>query len=314
MFAWVWSPAAALSALVVAAPAFAAGTATLPSWVCTVPDAVYDSDFDAAQNAVPRDPSLGSGGAFPGAQTRTLHIAGLGSGTQHYYLYLPPDYTPERAWPLMLVLHGVAPYGGADDYAMAVRDNWSDVASAGRFVVVAPVADDVIWRNGSPYAVSWLLPYAGGPSDYDLFDAVRADVEAAYNIERTRRYAWGFSAGGHVLYDLALTQHDAAFNTNTLAAFAVTGAALAAVACYGLSDAGCNSLLAQAPRKIPLDIHIGDSDPNYPYAQSDHLRFVAQGWVDSQTVWYNEFAGGHTYSIDQLGEAWSELCPSAVTP
>ncbi len=311
----VLARAAALCAsIAAAAPALAASTVTLPSWVCSQPDALFEGGFDAAQAALPRDPSLGSGGAYPGAQTRTLHIAGLGSGTQNYYLYVPPDYTPEHAWPLLLALHGVAPFGSADSYAMAVRDNWITAASAGRFLVVAPGADDVIWQNGSPYAVSWLLPYGGGPSDYDLFDAVRADLEAAYNIERTRLYAWGFSAGGHVLYDLALTQHDAAFNTDTLAAFAVTGADLAAVACAGLSDTGCNLLLAQAPRKIPLDIHIGNSDPNYAYASSDHLRFVAQGWVDRATIWYDVFVGGHTYTIDQLGAAWSELCPPAVTP
>ena len=306
--------AAALLALALAAPAGAATSVTLPAWVCKQPDVVFQDVFDAPQAAVPHDPSLGSGGAYPGSQTRTLHVAGLGSGTQNYYLYLPADYTPARAWPLMLVLHGVAPYGSADSYAMTTRDNWVTAASAGHFIVVAPVADDVIYQNGSPYAVSWLLPYGSEPSDYDLFDAVRADVEAAYNIERTRIYAWGFSAGGHVLYDLALTEHDAAFNTNTLAAFAVTGADLAAVACAGLTDAGCNQLLAMAPRRVPLDIHIGNSDPNYSYAKSDHLRFVAQGWVDWQTVWWNVFVGGHTYTVDQLGAAWSELCPDALTP
>lgn len=314
MFAWVLSRAAALSALAIAAPAIASSSVTLPAWVCADPDVVFDAPFDAPQNAVPHDPSLGSGGAYPGAQTRTLNIPGLGTGTQNYFLYVPADYTPGRAWPLMLVLHGVAPYGSADSYATAVRDSWSSVADSGHFIVVAPVADDVIWQNGAPYAVSWLLPYGGGPSDYDLLDAVRADVEAAYNIERTRLYAWGFSAGGHVLYDLALTQHDDAFNTNTLAGFAVTGADLAAVACAGLSDAGCNRLLAQAPRKIPVDIHIGNSDPNYSYAISDHTRFVAQGWVDKVTIWKRVFVGGHTYSVDQLGVAWSELCPTAVTP
>src|SRR5262249_27891855 len=168
-------------------------------------------------------------------------------------------------------------------------DHGITAANAGHFIVAAPVADDVIYQNGSPYAVSWLLPDGNGASDYDLLDALRADVEAAYNIERTRIYAWGFSAGGHVLYDLALTLHDDAFNTNTLAAFAVTGADLAAVACAGLSSAGCDNLLEQAPRRIPLDIHIGNSDPNFAYAKSDHLRFVADGWIDHKTIWYNVF-------------------------
>ena len=314
MYASASALALALAALAAAAPARASTTVARPDWVCSQPDAVFGDAFDAAQAAVPHEPSFGSGGAYPGARTRTLHIAGLGTGTQNYYLYLPQGYSPDQAWPLMLVLHGVAPYGSADSYAMTTRDNWSTVAAVGQFIVVAPVADDVIYSNGSPYAVSWLLPYGGGPSDYDLFDAIRSDVEAAYNIDRTRIYAWGFSAGGHVLHDLALTQHDSAFNTNTLAAYAVSGADLAAVACAGMSDAACSNLLAQLPRKIPLDIHIGTSDPNFGYAKSDHERFVAQGWVDHETIYWNKFVGGHTYTIDQLGTIWSELCPSAVTP
>ena len=65
--------------------------------------------------------------------------------------------------------------------------------------------------------------------------------------------------------------------------------------------------------ELAVDIHIGNSDPNYPYASSDHLRFVAQGWIDQQTIFYSEFVGGHTYTTAQLGEIWSNLCPHAVT-
>jgi poly(3-hydroxybutyrate) depolymerase len=305
-----------LLAVLLALPGLAAAAATsvtLPGWTCAQPDAVFVDSFDAVAAPVPHDPSLGSGGAFPGSQTRTLHIAGLGSGTQEYYLYLPGDYTPQRSWPLLLVLHGVAPYGSADAYAMGTRDDWSTTASAGHFIVAAPVADDVIFQNGSPYAVSWLVPPTAGPNDYDLFAAVRADVEGAYNIERTRIYGWGFSAGGHVMHDLGVTTHSPAFNAGTMAAYGVIGADLAALACAGISDSACNDLLAAVPRKITVDIHIGNDDPNYPYAKDDHLRFVAQGWINHQTIYYTVFVGGHTYTTAQLGQTWANLCPSAVT-
>ena len=300
--------------VLVAGSAGAATSATLPNWACTQPDTIYASAFNTAVAPIPHDPTFGSGGAYPGSQTRTLHIAGLGTGTQNYYVYVPDDYTPERPWPLILVLHGVAPYGNGDTYAATIRDNWITVANTGGFIVAAPVADDVIYQNGNPYALSWLVPPTVGPNDYDLFAAVRADMEGAYNIERTRIYGWGFSAGGHVMHDLGVSQHSSAFNASTMAAYGVSGADLAAVACYGLSDAACSNLLAQLPRKIPVDIHIGNSDPNYPYAKSDHLRFVAEGWVNHVTIFYEVFVGGHTYTIDQLGETWTHLCPNAVTP
>ncbi len=303
-----------LSLPIIAVPAAAVTSVTLPGWACTQPDTIYASAFDAPAQAIPHDPSLGSGGAFPGSLTRTLHIAGLGSGTQNYYIYVPDDYTPARAWPLILVLHGVAPYGSADDYAETVRDNWTAAASAGGFIVAAPVADDVIPLDGEPYAVSWLLPLPSGPSDYDLFAAVRADMEGAYNIERTRIYGWGFSAGGDVMHDLGMSQHSAVFNATTMAAYAVTGADLAQVACYEMTDTACSDLLAQVPRKIPVDIRIGNSDPNYAYAKSDRARFLAEGWVNRVTLFYNVFVAGHTYSIAQLSDTWDNLCPNAVTP
>jgi len=306
-------PAIVLSAAA-AMPAAAATSVTLPAWACSQPDTIYRDAFDVSWAPAPHDPSAGTGGAFPGKLTRTVHVAGLGDGTQDYYVFVPDGYDPSRPLPLLLALHGVAPYAGVDGYAMDIRDAWSTVAAAGGFIVAAPVANQVIYSNGAPYAMSWLLPYNGRVSDYDLFAAVRADMEAAYNIDRTRVYGWGFSAGGHVMYDLAISQHSSAFNAATMAAFGVSGADLANVACAGYSSAGCDALLNALPRKIPVDIHIGNSDPNYPYAKADHLRFVADGWINHATIFYSVFVGGHEYTDQQLDQIWTSLCPNAVTP
>jgi predicted esterase len=303
------------AALLAGAPtaALATTSVTLPDWACSRPDTVYADAFDAAQAVVPNDPSSGSGGAYPGAITRSVHVAGLGIGTQNYYVYVPADYTPARTWPLLLALHGVAPLGSADSYAETTRDNWAQIAAAAGFIVAAPVADKVIYSNGT-YAVSWLVPPSAGATDYDLFAAVRADLESAYNIERTRIYGWGFSAGGHVMHDLGVNQYSTAFNAATMAAYGVSGGDLAGLACVGYTDAGCTSLLNSLPRRIPVDIHVGNTDPNYAAAANDHTRFLAAGWADAATVYYTVFAGGHTYTIEQLGQVWSNLCPNAVTP
>ncbi len=306
----------ALLLALVAADAAAVQSVVLPAWVCAHPDAIYVGGFESGQIAVPHNPSNGSGGAFPGSQSRVLHISGLGSGTQTYYLYLPSDYTPAHSWPLILALHGVAPYPGTS-YAMDVRDTWAQVAATGHFIVAAPVADQVIDVNGQS-GVSWLMPPTFGPNDYTLFAAVRADLEGAYNIERTRLYGWGFSSGGHVMHALGLDKYSSVFNASTMAAYSVSAGALAGEACKGLSDTECSQLLASLPRKIPVDIHIGTSDTYiYPYAQSDHARFLSQGWVDSQTIFYTAFSannGDHNYYPTDLQQAWGNLCPQAVTP
>lgn len=293
--------------------AYAVQSVTLPGWVCAHPDAILVSGFESGESPVPHAPSGGSGGAFPGSVTRSLHIAGLGTGTQTYYLYLPPDYTPARPWPLLLALHGVAPWANRAAYAAAVLSDWAGIAAGAGFLVAAPVANRQVTVNGTPVA-TWAVPPSSGPTDYDLFAAILTDLDTAYNIDHTRLYGWGFSAGGHVMHDLGINTYSAAFNASTLAAYSVSAGDLAALACQGLSNGQCNALLAALPRKIPVDIHIGTSDPNYPYAQSDHARFVAQGWVDGQTIDYNTFNGGHSYSVSDLQLAWSDLCRAAVVP
>ena len=305
----------------VALPAGAATSVALPGWVCKHPDAVFVNEFDDG-STVPHDPSNGSGGAFPGKQSRQVHVAGLGTGTQTYYLYLPIDYTPSRSWPMIMVLHGVAPVD--DSYAITTRNNWTTVANTGHFIVAAPVANKITqcW-DGSKYVPceTWRVPPTSGPNDYDLFAAVRADMESAYNIERTRIYGWGFSAGANVMHDLAINSYSAAFNASTMAAYGVSAGTLQGLACPGQTDVGCAPLLAALPRRIPVDIHIGtqDVDPsyfdfNYPDAVADHNLFVTEGWIDNQTIHYTEFDGGHTYSIPQLGAIWNNICPNAVSP
>jgi predicted esterase len=315
MFASISHPSSLLACLLfagVTADVGAAQTLVLPAWTCTHPDSIYAGGFETGEAAVPHDPSYGSGGAYPGSQSRTLHITGLGSGTQIYYLYLPSDYTPARSWPLVLALHGVAP-GNGTGYASNVRDAWAPVAAAGHFIVAAPVADQAIFSGGQP-GVSWLVPPAPSPNDYDLFTAIRADLESAYNIERTRLYGWGFSSGGHVMHALGVNRYPNVFNASTLAAYSVSAGDLAGMACAGLSDDDCSQLLAGLPRRIPVDLHIGNGDPGYAEVIDDYDRFAAEGWSDGQTLFYTIFVGGHTYATSDLQQAWGNLCRQAVVP
>jgi poly(3-hydroxybutyrate) depolymerase len=289
----------------------AAQTVNLPSWVCTHPDAIFVSEFDTAEVPVPRDPTQGSGGTT-GTTTHTAHIAGLGTGVQKYYLYVPTSYAPSQTYPFVLALHGTAPYASRSGYASDVLTAWSTVAANGQFIVAAPVADEEVSVDGQAGA-TWSVP-PDSPSDYDLFAAVLADVESAYNIDRTRIYVWGFSSGGSVAYDLALNDYSTTFDASTLAAYSVSAGALGGLAC-SYSPNTCPALLQSQSRKVPVDIHVGTADdPGYSYAEVDHADFVSHGWADGSTVFFNTFAGGHTYTTSDLQLAWTHMCPSAVTP
>ena len=295
----------------------AAQNLTLPAWVCAHPDAIFTGGFETGEIAVPHSPSNGNGGAT-GSVTRTLHIANLGNGAQPYYLYVPANYTPTHPWPFLLALHGVSPY--PDTYAATTRDDWITAADAGGFIVAAPIANDPVSVNGQP-GVTWLVPPTAGPNDYDAFAAVLADVEGAYNIERTRIYVWGFSAGASVAHDLGVNTYSAAFNASTMAAYSAFAGALAGLACQGLSDAQCTQLLLNLPRKITVDLHIGNNDylPLVVDVQSDYQRFQNVGWLataspPSRTLYYTIFVGGHDYSVPQLAQIWGNLCRAAVVP
>jgi poly(3-hydroxybutyrate) depolymerase len=193
-----------------------------------------------------------------------------------------------------------------------VLNAWSAIAAGGQFIVAAPVADLAVSVNGQPGA-TWSVP-PDNPSDYDLFAAVRADVESHYNIDRTRLSGWGFSSGGSVMHALGLTMDSAAFNNATMAGYSVAAGALAGDLCAGLSSAGCDALLDAAPRKIPVSLVVGTSDPTYSYVVSDDNRFAADGWTANVNVFLNTFSGGHTYAVSNLQPAWNHLCPNAVTP
>jgi poly(3-hydroxybutyrate) depolymerase len=199
----------------------------------------------------------------------------------------------------------------SDTAAQQVRADWGTLADARGFIVASPVGTN---SNGG-----WNEPAfnGSGPSDYNIIANTITDAEAAYNIDLTRVYGWGYSAGGEVLDDIVLTGW-AGLNANSFAGYAVTGAALAGCPTY---STGPSCVPANAVRKIPLDIHIGMADSIYTggYAASDKNAFLAAGWVLGSTLFYTVFndgspPGGHTYSTANLAQVWSNLCPKAVTP
>lgn len=282
----------------------AATTVQLPAWVCAHPDALFIDGFQAAA-AVTRLPSNGSGGAL-GNSTRTVTAPGY--GTQAVYAYVPPSYSPTRPMPLVLALHGQAGSpAAADAQAQAVRTAWATVAATQGFIVIAPV--------GGEATGSWVVPdFPDEPSDYSLFAAAIADAEAAWNIDRSRRIGWGFSAGGHVMHDLVLNHYSTQVTIDTFAAYAVSAGTLAGLACMGLSDAQCSALLAAASRNLPLDQHVGNGDPLATAVLADNDRFLAQGWSDNVDLWLTLFVGNHVYSSTHAAQIWSNVCPFQALP
>ncbi len=286
-----------LPLLLAGSAAHGASTVPLPSWMCAAgtPDVVFRNGFETG-DAIPSNPSNGSGGPYPGDESHGIVV----DGAAHLlYLYVPTSYSPARAMPLLLALHGTAGDGGAPNAARQVRSDWSSVAETYGFIVLAPAA------NG-----------AEGSWDPDLdipaiFAAIQ-DTADRYNIEQTRLDMWGYSAGGHLAHGLGLN------HTDFFAAYGVSAGALTQYACTDDGDPppSCATLLGNAEPKIPVDVHIGVEDPLYLYygANEDAARFEGNGWVEGVDFFWNPFVGGHTYTIAQLAEIWTDICPFALGP
>lgn len=280
-------------------PAGAASTVRLPPGLCpgSASDTIFASGFETAP-AIPHDPSNGSGGAFPGDVTRTIAVAGYGN--RSYYLHLPPNYTPARSWPLLLALRGSTSAASMATAAQQVRSDWSSWSDSQGFIVLATV--------GTSTQGGW-----GAAGDGAELGAAFDDALAHYNVERSRIYLWGFSAGAHFGHALALA------NTDFFAAYGVSAGSLEQYACTdnGSFPPTCAALLSGTQPKIPVDIHLGNSDPlaSPPYtASGDPARFQNGGWVSGQTLFYVPFVGGHTYTVQHLGQIWNHLCPFALGP
>lgn len=285
-----------------AGAANAATLGRLPASVCRAPFALFADGFDG-DAAVYREASNGVGGAFPGAITRVVNVPGLGNKT--YYLQVPAGYSPERPLPLLLALHGAAGSQAlAQAAAQQLRGEWGAVGEAAGFIVAAPVAS-----GGSG---GWLAP-PPSPSDYDVLVALVEDVSTSYNIDRSRLYAWGFSAGGHVLHDLVLGPYQPMLDIDDFAAYAVAAGTLPALACSGLDDSECDALLDEA-RKIPVSLQVGTADPRRVQVLADRNRFLAHGWDADENLRHIEFGGGHTYTQAQLEATWTFLCPFQRLP
>ena len=136
--------------------------------------------------------------------------------------------------------------------------------------------------------------WRAGP-DIGRYDAALTDALGAYNVEEKRIYVWGFSAGAHLTHAVAL------MNTDLFAAYSVSAGALQALA--------GTSAPAAASRQIPVDIHIGMSDPLYPEAMSDRGHFTRAGWLEGADLAWSPFDGGHTLLRSHPTEIWEFLSP-----
>jgi poly(3-hydroxybutyrate) depolymerase len=260
---------------------------------------------DGFESGWPSWPSRGTGG-ITGSGERLFAVPGFESNpayAQRRYYWFVPTLPGPAPMPLVVVLHGTAGTpANARNEARIIRDIWVDAAHRHGFAVLSPVA-------GGSHG-SWIAPIVAGdaPTDYDLIAAAMADLESRFDIERARRYLWGFSAGGHVALDLVVHPLHDGFGRRQFAAVGVNAGVLAGLACAGLDDAACRDALRETFPRLPLQVLVGDNDSLRSYADADTPRYLGAGWVAARNHAFQTFSGGHWVGLEHPDRHWDWFC------
>jgi polyhydroxybutyrate depolymerase len=165
----------------------------------TLPEGDASAPADPAADAAPPvDPGTkGCAIAPKGAGTfaaRTLTAAGK---ARTYHLAVPASATSKQALPLVFVLHG------ATDTAPENMRDWFGVEGkiTTPSLAVYPLALERTRSDGTGGNVTrWDL---SGNDDLAFFDAMLAEIEAEYCVDRAHVFVTGFSSGGNFSQHLA---------------------------------------------------------------------------------------------------------------
>jgi polyhydroxybutyrate depolymerase len=128
--------------------------------------------------------SVGCGLAATGADVflkKTIDVLGV---PRDYYLYLPPNYDSQRAYPLFFVFHGCGGNGSVE--ALDIRD-----FAQGNAILVAPNGLSPSTRCGGP---GW----SAEENDIPFFDAMLKGIGEQACINPKRVFSLGNSYGGEM--------------------------------------------------------------------------------------------------------------------
>ncbi len=249
------------------------------------------------------------------------------AGTRAYRLYVPASGTSE-ALPLIVMLHG----GTQDAAAFAAATGMNGLAEREKFLVAYP--EQARSANAGRYW-NWFVPGhqrrdAGEPS---LIAGITGQVTDRYQVDTTRVYVAGFSAGGAMAAVMAAVYPD-------LYAAAAVHSGLPYAAASDVASAftamrqGPPATARSPARPLPLIVFHGDRDAIVAPANATGLisHALAAASPDRHpgtapvTVTGGQVPGGHGYTrtcyhdpagaalaecwiIHQAGHAWSGGIP-----
>ncbi|CAB3799612.1 extracellular catalytic domain type 1 short-chain-length polyhydroxyalkanoate depolymerase [Pararobbsia alpina] len=199
-----------------------------------------------------------------------------GEDTHLFKLYVPGGYTGEPL-PMIVMLHGAQQ--DPDDFAAGTEMNAA--AEAKGYIVVYPLQSE----SANPLRCwNWFRPadQMRGSGETAMLAALTREVMAACNVDRTRVYIAGMSAGGAMAVNLAVTHPDlyAAGAIHSGVAFGVADEPLSALSAMkdGMVKARLPETLTDGvrPRAVPLIVFHGDADDTVHPRNSDQIIAMSQ--------------------------------------
>jgi polyhydroxybutyrate depolymerase len=129
----------------------------------------------------------------------TLDAGGI-VAARPYTLHVPARYDPSRPTPLVVMFHGYGASGALEEVYMGLTTT-SDAHS-----FLYAYGDGTTDPRGQRFwnATDACCDHDGLPvDDVRYFDAIVADIESRYNVDRRRIFAMGHSNGGFMSHRLA---------------------------------------------------------------------------------------------------------------
>ena len=150
--------------------------------------------FDAPEKVF-GPPQGGWSKNVPKKLTKNVQLEGLRNRNAKYHIWAPDDYTPDKAWPLVLVLHG-GPSGRAEDLALAVASQLAlGFAQEGAITIYPQALGHRVLEWNYPDECAYLLQ--------TIRHAVRS-----YHLDPKRIYLTGHSMGGGGVWSLGGVLND----------------------------------------------------------------------------------------------------------
>ncbi len=200
----------------------------------------------------------------------TPHYLAYDGRNRSYLLHLPPDYTPDHLWPLVMVMHS----SRSDALSVMQTSGMNVEADAHGFIVVYPNGTSVLpdryltWNSGNccSYAMQNKVDDVGF-----IHTLIRALADR-YKVDPDRVYATGISNGGMMAYRLGCEL------SGEIAAIAPVAAAL---------DTPCQPL-----HPVSVIAFHGTADEHVPY-YGGNGRLASDGRVDNSQAYSVGFWVNH---------------------